>query len=62
MLPDATVMTDSSDHIRIAVNPINVAVRGVIRAVIPGREGTERTRNLEIPGPREPGMTKSNHT
>src|SRR6267142_778166 len=30
ILPVATVRTDSSDHIRIAVSPIRVAVRGVI--------------------------------
>jgi hypothetical protein len=28
--PVATVMTASSDHMRMAVNPIRVAVRGVI--------------------------------
>src|ERR1700742_184676 len=31
MVPVATVITDSSDHIRIAVRPIRVAVRDVIR-------------------------------
>src|SRR5437870_11572069 len=59
MVPVATVITDKSDHIRIAVSPIRVAVGGVIQVVIPAREETERTRNLEIPGPREdacPGM------
>ena len=44
IFPVATVRTDSSDHINIAVNPISVAVRGVMGFVIPGREGTERTR------------------
>src|ERR1700716_1660017 len=40
VFPVATVSTASSDHIRIAVNPISVAVRGVIN-VIPGREASE---------------------
>src|SRR5438270_421741 len=31
MVPVATVITDSSDHIRIAVRPIRVAVREVMR-------------------------------
>jgi hypothetical protein len=30
IFPVATVMTDSSDHIRIAVSPISVAVREVM--------------------------------
>ena len=34
IFPVATVSTDSSDHIRIAVSPISVAVRGVIDLVI----------------------------
>ena len=52
MVPVATVSTASSDHIRIAVSPINVAVRGVIldRGHFRGREETERTRNFETSG------------
>ena len=64
MVPVATVITDKSDHIRIAVSPIRVAVRGVIQVVIPEREGAAWTRNLEIPRPREdacPGTAKSDH-
>ena len=38
IFPVATVSTASSDHIRIAVSPISVAVREVIQVVIPGRE------------------------
>ena len=37
MVPLATVSTASSDHIRIAVSPISVAVRGVISHVVASR-------------------------
>src|SRR4051812_8261317 len=39
MRPDATVSTASSDHIRIAVRPISVAVRGGMEAVIASEVG-----------------------
>src|SRR6188474_2303250 len=46
IFPVATVNTDSSDHIRIAVSPISVAARGVM--------GLGNTRHL----PSWPGLSR----
>ena len=53
IFPVATVSTASSDHIRIAVSPIRVAVRGVMKFVIASqRVGAARrpmTGSAKIP-------------
>src|SRR5262249_48574695 len=49
IFPVATVITASSDHIRIAVNPISVAVRDVIN---------QRALRTRVPGTR-PGTVSS---
>ena len=40
IFPVATVSTDSSDHIRIAVSPISVAARGVIGKILSSWPGS----------------------